>query len=599
MHASTLRYIPVQLLPRRWSVLTCYQAINPTTRGMIVRAHVEMSDRLDRALKSVKTFFNDQLPVLCVGLSPEAQHHMHRFRSFLMDHFKVDHGLWPPVSLETSFALQCSLYHSMYSQFQALLDYLVDSESTDSSLGISEKEGDFPLGQNLRAFDASCGFQPLPHPLPLIPRCEGFKRRSLIRHLKRRTEDWAREGNVIDSAHKASKRDPELLRMPLVKKYDLFETQIDLDDPGSLGLAEARKVRWLLVYAAFQILSSAVSTAEEIQEAGGLSYPLCCAIPTRLSKTDDSDGKSASSLEEAIIPTTSSRDGKKSRSIRNKLRKPALGFASLQESEGPPVPATSPSSKIGRLVNFIGHSDTSGSKSTHHASLLQIFQRRRKSVPVVAETTIYHNQRAAHSAEALVSRQNEVTNTPLPPPPTIPAARERSSRHRHSIGSSADLWKATNQRTTIEGVDRDMNPSLSSFTEMGLNCRKSLPPLPSTPLLPPLDSLLSPALPFSLPETNDETTSPPLEKTATNDPADTAAPPTPCSSRRPSGASTVWTCTTDATVYTEGDVDVSGDSNGRSGDNSERGGKGDDAFCAGKQPPCSHRGSGSRKEAGN
>jgi len=85
----------------------------------------------------------------------------------------------------------------------------------------------------------------------------------------------------LSSLAKASKRrDSELMKCSLVKAYSLFEkdyifSSVKEDKNSHLSLADARKVRWILVYAMLQTLRSATEIPTEVRDTEGMPYNLC------------------------------------------------------------------------------------------------------------------------------------------------------------------------------------------------------------------------------------------------------------------------------------------------------------------------------------
>jgi hypothetical protein len=255
------------------------QAVSRVTKAMITRTRLEMDVQLDRVAKSLTTFFDNEISGSYLGLTPTAQDHMDRFRSFLHAYHIESHGFWPPAGFDSSFALRRSLYRSMYVEFRALYEYLVDPESNPSLQHNKTMEGGICILQNVRAFDTRYRLETLPHPLPLLPSPPQLSASVGFTIRKRRMERDTRHAALIKSLIEATNRDMSLTNTPLVRRYNQFEKQTILDDIDPVNLTEGRKVRWILVYAIFQILASVISAPKEVMDTEGLSYPLCCQRP--------------------------------------------------------------------------------------------------------------------------------------------------------------------------------------------------------------------------------------------------------------------------------------------------------------------------------
>lgn len=225
---------------------------------MIIRARLEMDIRLDRVARSLTTFFDNGLSGSYLGLTSAIREHMERFRSFLHAYYIENHGFWPPAGFESSFALRRSLCRSMYVEFRALYQHLVDPMSTPLRQNKSMAGGICTL-QNIQAFDERYRLETLPHPFPLLPNMleRGPALGFTIR--KRRMEREARNAAWLKSFNDASNRDSDLMKSRLVRSYHQFEKETITEDLDPINLTEGRKVRWILIYAIFQILASVIS----------------------------------------------------------------------------------------------------------------------------------------------------------------------------------------------------------------------------------------------------------------------------------------------------------------------------------------------------
>lgn len=226
------------------------------------------------------TFFDHDVSGSSPGFGRIAKDHLDRFRSFLHGHYIESHGFWPPSGFAASFALRRSLYSSMYIEFRALYQYLVDTQSNPALPIAKPSQSGISTLQIIRDFDTQCKLDTLPHPLPLLPQPVRHSAPLGFTIKKRRMEREARQKALMKSLGDASNRNPDLMKSRLVRSYSQFEKQTVLDGFDPVDPIEGRKVRWILIYAIFQTLASVISAPKEVTDTDGLSYPLCCQRPT-------------------------------------------------------------------------------------------------------------------------------------------------------------------------------------------------------------------------------------------------------------------------------------------------------------------------------
>lgn len=135
-----------------------------------------MDMRLDYCGRRLGTFLEEDLSDAHLGLSSAARAHLDKFRSFLQSHFVAKLGYYPPTSCtDKSAAFPKNVYGQMASEFQKLYDFLVDTSvtATDSMPVISiSQQGGICVAQSVQAFDQRHKYQPLAHPVPLLPEFE-------------------------------------------------------------------------------------------------------------------------------------------------------------------------------------------------------------------------------------------------------------------------------------------------------------------------------------------------------------------------------------------------------------------------------------------
>jgi hypothetical protein len=241
--------------------------------------------RLQRVSNAVAHFFEDELSQGLHGLSQAARDHLDRFRSFLHAFYIEQHGFWPPNRFEQE-VVQRLICSSMHGDFLSLYHHLADPSSSSDGLdaGITAAGG-VCIAQNIRAFNARQRLPPLPHTLPTLPKATDFaatkvgRRNSWNPRARHREEKSRRNTARMQSLIDSTNRDWTLMNCVLVRRYSEFEVETAVDELQDLSLAEARKVRWLVVYSILQILSLTTTAPKQVRNTEGLSYPLCCEAP--------------------------------------------------------------------------------------------------------------------------------------------------------------------------------------------------------------------------------------------------------------------------------------------------------------------------------
>jgi hypothetical protein len=262
--------------------LTVMQPTSRVTKALITRAYLEMDLHLGRVTRALSNFLEDDLSAAYFGLSQGARAHLDRFRSFLHSFYVEKFGYWPPPKCST---FPKSLYRSMYFDFRNLYDFLVDLDSTDSLQDQKPASGGICVLQNIQAFDKRHKYLPLPHPLPLLPelprdRPKTQSQRSLLA-LKLGTKQARNEQYTslrTALAEATNMANLAIANSPLVKAYQRFEREWSRSHEEKVSVADARKVRWILIYGCLQMLVSVIRAPKEVRDTEGPSYPLCCLV---------------------------------------------------------------------------------------------------------------------------------------------------------------------------------------------------------------------------------------------------------------------------------------------------------------------------------
>lgn len=186
----------------------------------------------------------------------------------------------------------------MQADFAALYEYLVDHNFSAHRSSFMAQGGLCTL-QTVHEFDSRHKFVPLPHPLPLLPepvQAQNPRRRRSISWIVGRTGFRGPKGRPgqrllsYAALMRATNHSmPHILENRLVVAYRQFEedsllTTHKAELPEGLGVtpADARKVRWLFIYAVYQTLLSCAETPSEVNSKTELGYHLGVSTPTTL-----------------------------------------------------------------------------------------------------------------------------------------------------------------------------------------------------------------------------------------------------------------------------------------------------------------------------
>lgn len=254
------------------------------SKALITRAHLEMDLRLEHAGKALGNFLEDDMSGSYLGLGQDARVHLERFRSFLHSFYVQKYGYWPPPQKNRhSKALPKSIYRTMYFEIRNLYEYLVDPTSSDSFQSSRPAEGGICVLQNIKTFDKRHKYATLPHALPLLPQLPrdmaGHKIHGLAKLFA--SKQLRLERRVAASAALSAATNPSnvaVMECRLVREYLKFEKTWSMNEEERITCADARKVRWILVYAMLQTLVSVTRAPKEVRDTEDVEYPLCCQI---------------------------------------------------------------------------------------------------------------------------------------------------------------------------------------------------------------------------------------------------------------------------------------------------------------------------------
>ncbi|GKT47819.1 uncharacterized protein ColSpa_08000 [Colletotrichum spaethianum] len=270
-----------------------YLYIGSVTKTLIRRARTDMNARLSKAGDMLKTFLEDELSETHLGLSAGGRAHLDRFRAFVRSFYTTKLGHYPPVSFhpESSTIYDPKVLGVLRKDFQAVYELLVDESFTSAASSPILAQGGICTFQSVNDFDRRCKFESLRHPLPLLPELTGDKsgRRASLQWLANSSRADKLKPDQRLVAHSAlikamNIRDQELLENDFVRAYRKFEE--DSVSPLSrvanvekISLVDARKVRWILIYAVYQALRSCTQAPPEVRDTEKADYHL--AVSTR------------------------------------------------------------------------------------------------------------------------------------------------------------------------------------------------------------------------------------------------------------------------------------------------------------------------------
>lgn len=242
--------------------------LSSSTRGLLHKASLEMHLSVSKATKSLGTFLEQELGPEHLGLSKASRDHLDRFKSTLHSFYVNEFGYFPPGPSEP---WDKRMWVRIYNDFHCLYKYLADAKSANGMTNNHGLNGGICVTQNVKAFDERHGFSSLKHPLPLLP--EVATRRRILdarRSLGSFSKLGSGESDLLTRAANTSSR--RVMGNGLVQAYIRFELQKQVE---KVTAAEARKVRWLLVYGVLQMLISVTRAPKEVRDSETPSYPLC------------------------------------------------------------------------------------------------------------------------------------------------------------------------------------------------------------------------------------------------------------------------------------------------------------------------------------
>jgi hypothetical protein len=228
-------------------------------------------------MRALSTFLQDDFSPAHLGLSQGARNHLNQFQQFLQQFYVTKFGYWPPLNNASPFPK--ALYKSMFYDFQNLYSLLVDTQSCNDIAAQGPASGGICVLQNVDHFNKRHKFTPQEHPLPLLPT------EVVSQKLTRSPSSVAHQKKVWDIAAvllvATNKLDANVTNSKLVQAYLQFE-RTHATGPAlredKISIADARKIRWLLVHGTLQYLTSVLRAPGAVRDTESSEYPLCCLV---------------------------------------------------------------------------------------------------------------------------------------------------------------------------------------------------------------------------------------------------------------------------------------------------------------------------------
>ncbi|KFH45342.1 hypothetical protein ACRE_038470 [Hapsidospora chrysogenum ATCC 11550] len=333
-----------------------YQQLSIETKKAIRRAKNDLDSRLDAATDMLTSFLDNELSESHLGIPSGARAHLERFRSFLLSYYTTRFGYYPPREFSPSI---CSV---MRDELEALYKLLVDDTYSATEGMPAVASGGICTLQLVQVFDAKHGYEALDNPLPLLPQ---FDQKNPSRWMpwRARIDNLRPDQKLL--AHtaliKASNWRESIFHNDLVKAYRKFEEDLVLgtskaDKQEKVSLVDARKVRWILVYATYQVLRSVTGIPSEVFDAGEAPYHVAISTKNLPSWSEAAEDmvdlmKRRTDLAVQSSPSIHWADSAGSSGGSEKIEiKPDIDYFALKRAESiAPVDNTGCSSALGRV----------------------------------------------------------------------------------------------------------------------------------------------------------------------------------------------------------------------------------------------------------
>ncbi|KAM3515298.1 hypothetical protein MY11210_001039 [Beauveria gryllotalpidicola] len=225
----------------------------------------EYTAKLDSATEGLGSFLDEELSESRLGLPLGVRAHLERFRSALLAFYTAKFGYFPPRDFDAK------VIKTMLEDFEALYDLLVDDGVEMCGMFGGNSGGGLCTLQIIRSFDNRNSFESRQHPLPLLPNAPDVRKTRRMSWLGRKDKGKPADRLIAHTALiKASNWRESSFRNDLVRMYREFEGKSlesranKGDKPDDVSITDARKVRWILIYAMCQVLRSISRQAPQV-----------------------------------------------------------------------------------------------------------------------------------------------------------------------------------------------------------------------------------------------------------------------------------------------------------------------------------------------
>ena len=274
--------------------------ISLPTKAHLDRKYLELQVRIQEVQDCLGKWYFDDVHYAVEDETSSVKHACEHFRKFLKQHYQTEYEHWPlkkgpdakNLWLDRKIILQ------LQEDFGAVYEYLVDRNVTWSDDN-KDKDGDDGKRKKLALKSNSKNFwldaddermlrvfrnidsrlnapDSIPYPYPLLPASiptpKGANKRKIL--FKDKNKDQIRSSRLAHTYNVSTNADllgRETLANSLVMAFIIFEKS---DQPETIDPREARRERWILLYAILSTLANITPDVPNLSFKTNVSYPL-------------------------------------------------------------------------------------------------------------------------------------------------------------------------------------------------------------------------------------------------------------------------------------------------------------------------------------
>ncbi len=418
-------------------ILTERKNITSASRRLIRQKRAELDARLERTATMLTNFLDKELSEAHIGIPLGARMHLDRFRSFLLSFYSAKFGYYPPRRFDAA------TLRVLAEDFAALHALLEDDGYTAGPFDLmpSSAVGGICTLQLIQALDARNHFDPLQHPLPLLPQVDAQSSTRRIPWFPR-SKSKADQRQVEHAALvRASHWREDLFRNDLVRAYRGFEEATVVapsraDRHERVSLLDARKVRWILIYAVHQTLRQVTNPEAGVPDEKGAQYLLSASLDDVLPWREHQDIEKLARRQTDLALGQRGNEGPQRDDSTGVMEiKPDIDYFALTHKTPPPPPPSR-----SRRLSLTGPSSTDVSRSnsfkralsrssTLRRSVRRLKQATSSAVPTPPATAIGLSKPAYHEivVHGYGNGTNNVSFDTPPPSEPLPIRRLHTS----------------------------------------------------------------------------------------------------------------------------------------------------------------------------